>query len=251
MDRKEIKISISIAVVTFFAIIGIVVGKIPEHLFHEQGSIFAISAIAIPVFYGMYKKFGTVGIRVMILLGIFSIAIETIGIYTGFPYSSFEYVASFGYRLFGTTPWPVFLAWSPIVIGVYTLSDKWFSGEYKKYLAFLFMLIAADLVLDPGAVARGLWTYDQGGFWYGVPLANFLGWVFSGSIAYFITRYSLKNSTPQKNYDLYVTLPLMVLIALWASVAFVYEITPVGIIGVFLVMSMLALLHYEKKTSII
>ena len=239
----------SIGIVAFFSLVGLILARIPEQLFYEEGSILAIGGIALPVFYGMYQRYKFRGIVVMLALGIFSIAIETIGIYTGFPYSSFEYVSDFGYRLFGTTPWPVFLAWSPIVIGAYILAQKWFSKEYQKYVVFLLLLISADLVLDPGAVARGLWSYTDGGFWYGVPLTNFLGWIFSGSIAYTITRSLLRGSKTEESHTTYLVLPLVVLVAMWSTLSFVYGMTPVTIIGLLLIIICLSGIHYRKNTS--
>lgn len=35
---------------------------------------------------------------------------------------------------------------------------------------------AYDLALDPIAVSVGLWTWDQPGWYFGVPLMNFVGW---------------------------------------------------------------------------
>ncbi len=252
MDNEKTKLNtiyISIGIVAFFSLVGLVMARIPEHLFYEEGSILAICGIALPVFYGMYRRYKLRGILAMLALGIFSIAIETIGIYTGFPYSSFEYVSDFGYRLFGTTPWPVFLAWSPIVIGVYTLAQKWFTEEHQKYFAFLVLLILADLVLDPGAVARGLWSYTNGGFWYGVPIANFLGWIFSGSIAYGITWSLLRKSNTKESHTIYLVLPLVVLVAMWSTVALVYGMTPVAIIGLLVVIITFLGIHHVKKTS--
>jgi putative membrane protein len=40
-----------------------------------------------------------------------------------------------------------------------------------------------DVVLDPGAVALGFWTYDPAGPFYGVPWSNYAGWVVSATVA--------------------------------------------------------------------
>jgi len=39
-----------------------------------------------------------------------------------------------------------------------------------------------DLVLDPGAVALGFWSYAAGGVYYGVPVQNYLGWILSATV---------------------------------------------------------------------
>ena len=38
-------------------------------------------------------------------------------------------------------------------------------------------------MLDPGAVALGFWVWTDGGFYYGIPSGNYLGWLLSGAIA--------------------------------------------------------------------
>ncbi|MFW6435826.1 MAG: carotenoid biosynthesis protein, partial [Halovenus sp.] len=44
------------------------------------------------------------------------------------------------------------------------------------------MVIAIDLVLDPGAVALGFWVFESGAY-YGVPAINYAGWVLSAVVA--------------------------------------------------------------------
>jgi putative membrane protein len=39
-----------------------------------------------------------------------------------------------------------------------------------------------DVVLDPGAVSLGFWTFNGGAF-YDVPLSNYAGWVLSAVVA--------------------------------------------------------------------
>ena len=50
------------------------------------------------------------------------------------------------------------------------------------------LVVVCDLVLDPAAVSLGFWAWDEPGWYYGVPLVNFLGWVASGGIAVLALR---------------------------------------------------------------
>ncbi len=45
------------------------------------------------------------------------------------------------------------------------------------------LLALVDGVLDPGAAALGFWVWPEGGIYYGVPITNYLGWLFSSSLA--------------------------------------------------------------------
>jgi len=42
------------------------------------------------------------------------------------------------------------------------------------------LLVAFDLVIDPGAVAAGLWVWEEPGIYYGIPLTNYFGWAITG-----------------------------------------------------------------------
>lgn len=191
------KIILVILSLVFFAV-GVGMSFIPPEQFVEIGSIIAVSVISLPAFYGMYKIYGQRGIFAVLTLGIFALIIESIGIHTGWPYSPFEYTMPFGYRLLGTTPWTVFIAWSPLVIGAWLLAQTWFRQHGSRFLVYLGILVGSDIILDPGAVARGLWKYTNGGLWFDVPLQNFVGWIISGTIAYVILRLILKTGSPVK-----------------------------------------------------
>ncbi len=232
-------------VTLLFLLVGFGLSRIPSEMFYEVGSIIAVIMIAAPVFYGMYRAYGSRGMWVMVALGIFSLVIETIGLYTGFPYSHFEYLAPFGYRLFGSTPWTVAIAWSPIVTGAYALSHRWFIKWWSRLSVYVGLLVSIDVVLDPGAVARGLWQYTEGGLWYNVPLHNFAGWVFSGIIAYGIITWITHRQTLK--FNKWLVLPTLASLALWTGATFGYSMIPVGIIGVILIM--IILFGLNKKST--
>ncbi|MFT7328250.1 MAG: putative membrane protein [Crocinitomicaceae bacterium] len=222
-----------VGVSSFFFTIGIIMSFIPPEQFVEIGSIIAVLIISLPAFYAMWKIYGRRGVIAVISLGIFALIIESIGIHTGFPYSPFEYSMPFGYQLFGTTPWTVFIAWSPLVIGAWLLAQIWFKKNWARFLVYLGILLAADIILDPGAVARGLWEYTNGGLWFDVPLQNFLGWIISGTIAYTILRFILKNKKIQNRNIVWIgSLSLLLSIFLWTGVNAGYNLWLPAIIGV-------------------
>ncbi len=228
------KIILIILSLIFFTV-GVGMSFIPEQMFIETGSIIAVIIISIPAFYGIWKIFGRHGISVIITLGIFALIIESIGIHTGWPYSPFEYTMPFGYRLFDTTPWTVFIAWSPLVVGAFLLAQTWFKQNWSRFLAYVGILVGADIILDPGAVARELWKYTNGGLWFDVPIQNFIGWVISGTIAYVILRIILKNKEIKNMKYIWVgSLSLLLSIFLWTGVNAGYELWLPAILGIIL-----------------
>lgn len=233
MNRKKI---ILVTLSILFLSIGYMMCFVPPEQFVEAGSIIAVSVISMPAFYAMYKIYGKRGIAAVIAIGIFALLIESIGIHTGFPYSPFEYTMPFGYRLLGTTPWTVFIAWSPLVFGAWLLVQTWIKQYWGQFLAYIGILVITDSILDPGAVARGLWKYTDGGIWFNVPLQNFMGWIFSGTIAYFILKLILKpisvsSSEAISKYRWVGAISLLVSIFLWTGVNAGYQLWMPAIIG--------------------
>ncbi|TXD81584.1 carotenoid biosynthesis protein [Subsaximicrobium wynnwilliamsii] len=234
MDIKKI---ILVTLSILFFIIGFMMSSVPSKQFVETGSIIAVGIISMPAFYGMWKIYGRRGIAAIMALGVFALIIESIGIHTGFPYSPFEYTMPFGYKLLGTTPWTVFIAWSPLVFGAWLLAQTWFEHHWARYLAYLGILVGTDMILDPGAVARGLWEYTNGGLWFDVPLQNFIGWMISGTIAYLILKLVLKpvivkGSVALSKHLWIGTLSLLVSIFLWTGVDAGYGLWAPMIVGI-------------------
>ncbi|MFW5939802.1 MAG: bisanhydrobacterioruberin hydratase [Halolamina sp.] len=119
-------------------------------------------------------------------LAAYSYAIEIVGVTTGWPYGQFEYGVSLGPMLGGVpVALPVFFL--PLVANAYLLcllllgplADR----ALPRLLSVIALVLAMDVVLDPGAVALGFWRYAGGGAFYGVPLSNYAGWVLSATVA--------------------------------------------------------------------
>jgi putative membrane protein len=178
----------------------------------EFVSIISIIIFAIPSYYffiknSKNKKTQNKAIFTIIAISIFAVVIETIGIITGFPYSPFFYGDYIGFKIFDLTPFTILFTFTPLVLGSTFLANK-----YKKQLSekikfiklnekiiFIFLsvlfLVITDLLLDPVAVYLGFWTWINPGIYYGIPLMNYFGWVFSGLIASVIYYYFMKNNT--------------------------------------------------------
>lgn len=145
---------------------------------------------AVPCFWAAVRWLGRRdAIILFVVFGVLALAIETSAIITGFPYGHFGYSGLLGYRLFGYTPWTVALAWTPLVLAAYAVASRAIVGEGRsvvsraaRVIVVAVLLVIFDVVLDPGAVKIGFWRYEGGGPFYGVPVSNFVGWLFSGAI---------------------------------------------------------------------
>ncbi len=154
-------------------------------------SSFSVLVFALPSYLAVIKSRGRrQGLILLGVLGLYALFIESLAIKTGFPYGKFIYENVLGNKVFGLTPWTVAFAYPPILLLAY-----WLANQVVRKKTF-FMLGATaltatliDVVLDPAAVRLGFWHWDTPGFFYGVPLVNFLGWLLTGFVGASILHY--------------------------------------------------------------
>ncbi len=187
---------------------------------------------AIPVFWATAQWLGRRdAIILFVIFGVLALLIETSAIVTGFPYGHFGYSELLGFRLFGYTPWTVALGWTPLVLAAYALIsrvlEKQTSAISYQLLALIVRilltavtLVIFDLVIDPGAVKIGFWRYEGGGPFYGVPYANFTGWLFSGAIAAVVLEIFTYLRKPLLPVPVQMVSSAFFLIFFWTSIAF-------------------------------
>ncbi len=145
-------------------------------------------------------------------LGAFAVGIETFAILTGWPYGHFSYGDKIGAKFFGVVPWTVPFSWPPLVLGAIALASR--LAPKRPLLAATLILIAFDLVLDPGAVQQKFWFYKAGGAFYGVPFSNFCGWILSG----FAGAWIFQKLSGDKPAPLLLVSSVTLILAFWTSV---------------------------------
>lgn len=213
-------------------------------------SSISIVAFALPSYYFLIKNEKKKAILTIIAISTFAIIIETIGIATGFPYSEFFYGEELGFKLFGLTPWTVFFAFTPLVLGAAFYAKKFltknnFSAK-KFFILSTLILVATDLILDPVAANLGFWFWVEEGIYYGIPLQNYFGWVLSGFIATLIYYYFNKtNTTKGQELSLYYS------IWFYTGASFFLGLLTPFLIGVILIMLFSDFEKVLKKISLV
>lgn len=149
--------------------------------------------IALPSFVALWRYLGPKGATLSLLsLSAFGYAIETTGVTTGFPYGPFYYGDALGPKVAGLVPYLLPLSWVPLVLGAVAATapiaptvpeDVPLRSRVLWVLYAAVLLTLVDGVLDPGATSLGFWVWPEGGAYYGVPVSNYLGWLFSSSVA--------------------------------------------------------------------
>lgn len=162
-------------------------------------SSISVLFFALPSYMAVIKLTGKKrGIALLAILGMYALFIESLAIKTGIPYGDFVYKDVLGNKLFGLTPWTVAFAYPPIVLLAYWFGRTLYKSTWQILITAPIAAVAVDLVLDPAAVRLGFWYWPGSGFFYGVPLVNFLGWILTSLIAVTILHYFLKDIPTQK-----------------------------------------------------
>ena len=190
LDRTVRENRFTIAVLFPFvgalALVGSAEGWVPEPFaFHPWFVLFGVLVMRSPLVVGALpavdrRALGWIGVLIA-----YTYAIELLGVATGWPYGSFEYTVSLGPMLGGVpVALPVFFI--PLVVNAYLLCllllGPRASNGWLRLATVIAAVVAMDVVLDPGAVALGFWSFGDGSF-YGVPLSNYAGWVVSATVA--------------------------------------------------------------------
>lgn len=158
-------------------------------------------------------------IALIVILSTYALSIETIAILTGFPYGHFGYSEHLGFKIFGEVPWTIAFAWTPLVLCAYAAARSLFVSRLRRIVFSTFLLVAFDMVIDPGAVLLGFWQYPNGGVFYGVPFSNFLGWLVSGAIGSLILETAVSYFRPFLPPPVQLGSSAFFILVFWTSLA--------------------------------
>ena len=193
--------------------------------------LFGTLVMRLPLVAGLKPLMNRRSGAAILVLSLYAYLIEYVGLKTGWPYGSFEYLVELGPMIHGIPlGLPVFFI--PLVVNSYLLVNLFeVEGFWKKFSLTLGAILLVDMVLDPAAVSLGIWTYPQG-FFHGVPLSNFLGWILSGSMAVIVLEYSLERTelVERMKQKEYILDDMVSFVFLWGFINLYYgNIVPIGI----------------------
>lgn len=169
-------------------------GVLPEPLvFNPWLLLFGVLVMRSPLVAGVLPVFDRRALAGILVLTAYTYGIEVVGVLTGFPYGEFSYGVSLG-PMVGGVPVALPVFFIPLVVNAYLLCvlllGESASSRAVRLAVVVPTVVAMDVVLDPGAVALGFWTFAEGGF-YGVPLSNYAGWALSAVVAVVLLDLSI------------------------------------------------------------
>jgi putative membrane protein len=174
-------------------------GLLPEPLsFNPYLVLFGVAIMRLPLIAGVAPLLTRKAGFGLLALCAYTYAIEFVGVATGYPYGHFEYGVDLGPMIADAIPAALPLFFLPLVLNAYLLCLLLLGESARNAVLRVPVVIAAvvgmDLILDPGAVAIGFWSYDAGGLYYGVPWLNYAGWVLSATVAVLLFDYAFDRS---------------------------------------------------------
>jgi putative membrane protein len=176
--------------------------------------IAGIGLVIFVLFHGV-KRYGWKNIVIFFAItSVISWSMETFSIETVFPFGKYHYSDILGVKI-GKVPLVImpayffsgYLAWT---MGSVFLGDlgKAIKKRNLFFIPFIsaFILVMWNYCFDPiMSTIYGLWIWEDGGAFYGVPLSNYYGWfitayLFFQVFALFIYKFGDKDSTKQGKF---------------------------------------------------
>lgn len=146
---------------------------VPAPLAFSNGLFLVFFALyAIDIEGRMGERAGSRWLRVAVV-GLFTFGVEWLSVKTGWPFGSYNYSSILGIQL-GGVPLTIACAWVGVLLSAIMLAQG--QSRWIRALQAGIWTVAFDLVLDPVAFARGFWTWEGEGLYFGVPLTNFIAW---------------------------------------------------------------------------
>ncbi|MHA1935117.1 MAG: carotenoid biosynthesis protein [Candidatus Thorarchaeota archaeon] len=216
-------------------VIAYYVTTVVAKVFTAPVGLLGVAVTFVFVLYHGSRLYGWKNIIVFFLITfVISWFLESLSIAVGFPFGNYYYT---GIWKIGEVPWIImpayfgagYLSWLLAHI-LLTNYDSRIVG--KKLIAIpiiaSFIMVMWDLSMDPIlSTIQGEWIWEDGGFYFGVPLTNFFGWYMTVFLIYLVySMYLSRNHFKQganwaKSKSFWIVVPLMYL-----GVALQYLLAP-------------------------
>ena len=139
-------------------------------------------------------------IRMFLYASLVSLSAELLGTSTGYSFGGYSYTNLLGYRIAELVPFPIPISWtfmlycSLAMVARLATADDSSSGRWRWALLGGIILTAWDVPMDPAMVVTAHWYWHEPGFFYGMPLTNWIGWIGTGTVVARVMLHFVKPS---------------------------------------------------------
>lgn len=153
---------------------------------------------------------------------------ELMGTSTGIPFGRYVYTPWLGPKILDHVPYFIPLSWFAMSIVSLDLAGRLVERRYERMAVAALFMILWDVSLDPAMnEAFPFWVYPDGGFFFGMPASNWVGWFAVSFVimwGYEVIGGGLRSESPWAPlvFALNCLFPLSVSLVygLWAAVLF-------------------------------
>lgn len=133
----------------------------------------------------LWANLGKLGLAMGALIFGLGVALEYVGVLTGFPFGSYRYTGVLVPELPGGVPLAIGFAWLLVIVaglftarGILARSTRSRGNIATLALCGAALAVVLDLLLEPVAShVKGYWQWLPGdGAYYGIPISNFVAW---------------------------------------------------------------------------
>ncbi len=130
------------------------------------------------------------------LLG--GLAVEVVGVSTGWPFGQYGYARNFGTVLILSVPLTVPLMWSTLLYLGNMVAERLLGARGNIFQAGVGALAvtAWDLMADPMMVDVGHWEWAVEGAYFGIPTSNYAGWLGTAFVMLLLYRWTARKLAP-------------------------------------------------------
>ncbi|EFI85142.1 hypothetical protein HMPREF0556_10341 [Listeria grayi DSM 20601] len=133
--------------------------------------------------------------------GVACYVLEVASVHFSIPFGTYGYTSVLGSPVYGV-PFTIVFAWIAVFINCWGLAIS--AGRFWQALETACYIVLFDLILDPVAIFEGYWEWNANGFYYGIPLQNFLSWfVIAFLFALLLNKHHSKSTTKRMIFVLY------------------------------------------------
>ena len=184
------------------------------------------------------------GRRMAIFFGVSAVVsylMEEAGVRTGLVYGAYHYGPMLGPKLVDV-PVLIPLAWFMMIYPSWMVAKVLLEGLPRYSVAGLtahavtaaLVMTAWDVEMDPGMVVDGNWVWEKGGAYFGVPRHNYVGWLATTFLVYWITGWLVRNMAYRDaKGKWYEALPVIVYAFLAVRYVMANKFAAIQLIGVF------------------
>ncbi|WP_298816593.1 carotenoid biosynthesis protein [Chloroflexus sp.] len=170
-----------------FAIVLVALDKVPVWGTWMGGALLILQGALMGVWLtARYRGWGALAAGLILVI---SWAVEHIGATTGFPFGFYSYTDVLQPQIFGVVPLAIPFAWLLIVVAAVGVAERILNRDGRplddrlmsptRVLTAASFALLLDVTIEPFAVYINrywVWMSDETGFYYGIPVSNFVAW---------------------------------------------------------------------------